>query len=437
MLDSDFWRDLATKFRALPDPEGLISAHWTSERRRPFEWSVQSTKVVWGGISARAQFEALAARGGAMVENPTGRDLLSAWFDAMNNVLPGDYFGSGGEVVDGKPSLMWGTIHRICEVSATFCNMLESRALEAERMATVEQERKDNPKNWPLIVQQWEAHKSVKEALAMPREKIPEHVLRHLLSLQHSVGPEEITSNQIRIAFEDLARYYPAIEIVPSITATDHSADATNPTSEVHLASKERTPQNRAGRRFAVALSFPGEARERVSTIALQLAKQLGRDRILYDQFHESEFARPKAVDHQPERFDLRGSPLVAEDYRDFLDSELARGLQPEVAIHHFTVAASEHWDLEAKLADTAAHAIHGSIVLAWISRVFYQPFDRPSLNALRLVLRNHASPSKTEMCEGSFVGCALRWPVELSLWDHHNRLTRVGLDFSDLAGSR
>jgi hypothetical protein len=46
-------------------------------------------------------------------------------------------------------------------------------------------------------------------------------------------------------------------------------------------------------RRFAVGLSFPGEVRKRVAAIALHLADSLGRNRVLYDKFHEAEFARP------------------------------------------------------------------------------------------------------------------------------------------------
>jgi hypothetical protein len=46
-------------------------------------------------------------------------------------------------------------------------------------------------------------------------------------------------------------------------------------------------------RRFAVGLSFPGEARKRVAAIATRLADSLGRNRVLYDKFHEAEFARP------------------------------------------------------------------------------------------------------------------------------------------------
>ena len=46
-------------------------------------------------------------------------------------------------------------------------------------------------------------------------------------------------------------------------------------------------------RRFAVGLSFPGEARKRVAGIAKHLADDLARNRVLYDKFHEAEFARP------------------------------------------------------------------------------------------------------------------------------------------------
>jgi hypothetical protein len=48
-----------------------------------------------------------------------------------------------------------------------------------------------------------------------------------------------------------------------------------------------------ARRRFVIALSFPGEVRAHVAAIATFLAERFGRGRILYDQFHEAEFARP------------------------------------------------------------------------------------------------------------------------------------------------
>jgi len=48
-----------------------------------------------------------------------------------------------------------------------------------------------------------------------------------------------------------------------------------------------------SSRRFRVALSFPGEHRARVKAIAELLGKQLGERHVLYDQWHQAEFARP------------------------------------------------------------------------------------------------------------------------------------------------
>ena len=45
-------------------------------------------------------------------------------------------------------------------------------------------------------------------------------------------------------------------------------------------------------RRFDVALSFPGEHRDFVEGVAGHLAATFGRQRVLYDKYHEEEFAR-------------------------------------------------------------------------------------------------------------------------------------------------
>ena len=45
--------------------------------------------------------------------------------------------------------------------------------------------------------------------------------------------------------------------------------------------------------RFRIALSFPGEYRDFVKTVATHLAAALGSERILYDEYYEAEFARP------------------------------------------------------------------------------------------------------------------------------------------------
>jgi hypothetical protein len=48
-----------------------------------------------------------------------------------------------------------------------------------------------------------------------------------------------------------------------------------------------------AEKRFRVALSFPGERRSFVGQVAEHLARAVGRDRVLYDEYCEAEFARP------------------------------------------------------------------------------------------------------------------------------------------------
>jgi hypothetical protein len=46
-------------------------------------------------------------------------------------------------------------------------------------------------------------------------------------------------------------------------------------------------------KRFSIALSFPGERRPFVDKVASHLAAQVGRERVLYDKYHEAEFAQP------------------------------------------------------------------------------------------------------------------------------------------------
>lgn len=56
--------------------------------------------------------------------------------------------------------------------------------------------------------------------------------------------------------------------------------------------SHETAPTPAPPRRFAIALSFPGEVRAHAEPIAMRLARELGRHRIFYDRFHEAELAR-------------------------------------------------------------------------------------------------------------------------------------------------
>ncbi len=64
-------------------------------------------------------------------------------------------------------------------------------------------------------------------------------------------------------------------------------------------------------RRFSVALSFPGEHHQPfIEAVAEQLAETLGRDKLLYDHYHEAEFARPDLDIYLP-RLYLEQSELI------------------------------------------------------------------------------------------------------------------------------
>ena len=72
-------------------------------------------------------------------------------------------------------------------------------------------------------------------------------------------------------------------------------------------------------RRFTVALSFPGEKRDFVSKVADTLAAKFGKQKVLYDKYHEAEFARPHLDVHLPNLYSNQ-SELIAiflcDDYK-------------------------------------------------------------------------------------------------------------------------
>lgn len=63
-------------------------------------------------------------------------------------------------------------------------------------------------------------------------------------------------------------------------------------------------------RRFRVALSFSGEKREFVDEVARLIAGHFGEEKVLYDKFHEAEFARSDLGIYLPDLYNT-GSDLV------------------------------------------------------------------------------------------------------------------------------
>jgi len=55
-----------------------------------------------------------------------------------------------------------------------------------------------------------------------------------------------------------------------------------------------------SSKRFHIAFSFAGEKRDFVSRVAAILARRFGEPVILYDKYHEAEFARARLGRYLP-----------------------------------------------------------------------------------------------------------------------------------------
>ena len=110
-------------------------------------------------------------------------------------------------------------------------------------------------------------------------------------------------------------------------------------------------------RRFRLALSFPGEKRDRVEVIADLLGMILGRENVLYDRWHQAELARPD-LDTYLHNLYLNEVDLVvvfiAPQYEDRkwcgLEDRALRRLIIEHSKSDIMIIAYEHADFQSVL---------------------------------------------------------------------------------------
>jgi len=77
MASSDFWRDIADKFRNIPEGSTL-TVEWNNPRHlESGEWSVA------GSTTAILSFEALARRVAREISDPSTPDLYKAWLEQL------------------------------------------------------------------------------------------------------------------------------------------------------------------------------------------------------------------------------------------------------------------------------------------------------------------------------------------------------------------
>jgi ribosome-binding protein aMBF1 (putative translation factor) len=130
MASSEFWRNLAEQFRSLPYAE-YLSAEW--------QFVVGSKARTWRLVGEdyglHSRFAALAVRGASELEQPGANNLLDTWFDAIllivSNINSTWEDTTNADGTDG-PRITKGTVWRLCEVSADFCNRLEVKATQEE-----------------------------------------------------------------------------------------------------------------------------------------------------------------------------------------------------------------------------------------------------------------------------------------------------------------
>lgn len=230
MLDSDFWWDLAEKFRAI-DPRWQLHAKW-HQVIKVGEQLPPTTEWLWIGAdpelrSIQLEFTALATRGGPKIY--PRMDALTGWLEAVRQYESSPK--SFEAEVDTDPTTgaviarhYRGVVPDARQGSINLCKRYEALALETERMALLHEQQENDPQNRPPLFHEWEAFKAIKQTITGPHEEIPEGILRSILGRRYNVPPEHVTLEQIRFEVASLVPYYPAISVIPSNPAPSDPA---------------------------------------------------------------------------------------------------------------------------------------------------------------------------------------------------------------------
>lgn len=79
---------------------------------------------------------------------------------------------------------------------------------------------------------------------------------------------------------------------------------------------------NSKPKRFSIAFSFAGEKRDFVSKVAAILAERFGREKVLYDKYHNSEFSRSDLAFYLPDLYEKESDLIVAVLCPDYENKE-------------------------------------------------------------------------------------------------------------------
>ena len=136
-----------------------------------------------------------------------------------------------------------------------------------------------------------------------------------------------------------------------------------------------------SAKRFRIAFSFAGEKRDFVAEVAAILAGRFGEDKILYDKYHEAEFARRDLGIYLPDLYHDQSDLVVVVVCPNYDEREWT-GLE-WVAIHDLLKSCSADSSMRKSKAFTLTPV--GSI---WIAKLPNEP-PGSSLNASRSMKAN------------------------------------------------
>jgi len=200
MASSDFWRDLAAAFRALHGFQSIGASKYVVGGQD--RWEI--------GAGYESDFIALAMRAGAAIAGPRDSDPLKAWLRRLSQ--EGYFYEQSPVVETSSGEKIVGSIPAVFRSSFELCKKLEVHALRDE----FEEKQRNDPRNRPPLVAQYEAFKKLKDVISGPIERIPEAVVRMTLAQVWGIKPEDVTADQVKHAIVEILPYYKSIEIVPS-----------------------------------------------------------------------------------------------------------------------------------------------------------------------------------------------------------------------------
>jgi hypothetical protein len=221
MADSNFWRDLAREFRALPEDdtyaEKVIDGIPGTIPPPNNRWMLHSSSV-----HIAMEFELLARRGGDELSPNDVVDSFEVWINALHSY--------NLNVETRNLSLqVRRRISNLSETSALFCGTQAIRVFEEERVRKAAEAQQNDPRNWSALRQHYEATQAIKgvlnaQPIELTAEFVAEAVARH-----EGMRPEDVTNERIMSEITAMLPHYPSIRLVPAKPPASASVESAAP----------------------------------------------------------------------------------------------------------------------------------------------------------------------------------------------------------------